>query len=189
VNSTKSTPLKGKGYGVRWESPPEDNVKRGPRDVNEIIEARQSDSLMRTARVDKLLGLLWDAYYPTGGDSHTSDSRASCGVLSAMYKLLPEDDAVRLILLATSLYTIGRRDRTIWMMQQGRRLYGASLRVTNTLLNYPTRAWSVGLLATVKALGLFEVHELRYSPKPTLLTAGHAGLLWLEPARVCCPVF
>lgn len=148
VNSTKYQPLNGKGYSLC------------PHDGDSVGKITQPDSLTHTAYKAKFLGLFWGTYYPEGSRLQTNTWGSSGDVLSVIYRLSPEDGTLQRILLATSLFITGRQDGKTWMTREGQAIYCATLGKIKSLLKCEIKVLSDGVLATVKALSLFEVNPL-----------------------------
>ncbi|KAJ0351178.1 hypothetical protein COL154_013037 [Colletotrichum chrysophilum] len=66
------------------------------------------------------------------------------------------DAALRQSLLAISLGTIGRRDKQVWMIDEGLKFYCQALGELNTALRHPTRWRSDALMVASRILGLYE---------------------------------
>lgn len=114
--------------------------------------------LARSAYELKYLGLFWDLYLPRGPLSSDMSRRYLCGSWSSVARDLYLDDvALRKALLAMCLGTVGRHEGRRWMAEEGLKAYVAALSETTAALNDPERRNSVAILASSRALGLYEV--------------------------------
>lgn len=106
------------------------------------------------------MGLFWDYYLPDGRMFPDSCSRYIGGSwLNDVHRLFHDENelALRKVLLALSLTTVGLKDDKPWMVENGIKLYGSGL--ATLALEIETRNGQVGegALATSKILSIYEV--------------------------------
>lgn len=99
--------------------------------------------------------------------------------MNELHRLHPKDNggAVRRILLAVSLTSIGRRDNTPWMTEYGIQLYGSSLATLARQLQEPEGLKDDNNYVTSKLLSLYEVWP------PIHVTNRAINICSLDPSR------
>ncbi|KAI8237159.1 hypothetical protein K4K57_008794 [Colletotrichum sp. SAR 10_99] len=108
---------------------------------------------------EKILDLFWETYMPdapafTPGTPIVRYSHSDWA--ATVQDLYRTDAALRQSLLAISLGTIGRRDKHVWMIDEGLKFYCQALGELNTALRHPTRWRSDALMVASRILGLYE---------------------------------
>ncbi|KAJ3953753.1 hypothetical protein N0V92_009767 [Colletotrichum tropicale] len=109
---------------------------------------------------EKILDLFWETYMPdapafTPGTPIVRYSHSDWA--ATVQDLYRTDAALRQSLLAISLGTIGRRDKNVWMIDEGLKFYCQALGELNTALRHPTRWRSDALMVASRILGLYEL--------------------------------
>lgn len=106
------------------------------------------------------MGLFWDYYLPDGRTFPDSCSRYIGGSwLNEIHRLFHNENelALRKVLLALSLTTVGLRDNKSWMVENGIKLYGGGLATLALQIESQHDRVGEGALATSKILSLYEV--------------------------------
>ncbi|KAJ0342716.1 hypothetical protein KNSL1_010595 [Colletotrichum chrysophilum] len=119
----------------------------------------QAPLFSHSAYEEKILDLFWETYMPdapafTPGTPIVRYSHSDWA--ATVQDLYRTDAALRQSLLAISLGTIGRRDKQVWMIDEGLKFYCQALGELNTALRHPTRWRSDALMVASRILGLYE---------------------------------
>ncbi|KAJ0381864.1 hypothetical protein COL922a_013701 [Colletotrichum nupharicola] len=119
----------------------------------------QAPLFSHSAYEEKILDLFWETYMPdapafTPGTPIVRYSHSDWA--ATVQDLYRTDAALRQSLLAISLGTIGRRDKQVWMIDEGLKFYCQALGELNTALQHPTRWRSDALMVASRILGLYE---------------------------------
>ncbi|KAJ0273701.1 hypothetical protein Brms1b_011053 [Colletotrichum noveboracense] len=120
----------------------------------------QAPLFSHSAYEEKILDLFWETYMPdapafTPGTPIVRYSHSDWA--ATVQDLYRTDAALRQSLLAISLGTIGRRDKQVWMIDEGLKFYCQALGELNTALRHPTRWRSDALMVASRILGLYEL--------------------------------
>lgn len=118
------------------------------------------DAFARSAYHEKYLGLFWQSYLPAGKAFSADSSKYVSGLwMNEIHSMARQDhqSPVRRILLAISLTSIGRRDNTPWMIENGIQLYGSSLATLAQQLKDPVALADNNNYVASRLLSLYEV--------------------------------
>lgn len=133
----------------------------------------------RSAYHEQYLGLFWQSYLPAGKAVSAESNKYVPGLwMNQLHGMSRQDNesAVRRILLAISLTSIGRRDNTPWMVENGIQLYGSSLAsLAQKLKDHASLADNNTYVAS-RLLSLYEVRRLLYT---SIVAAGRTRLMLL----------
>lgn len=165
-----------------WVNLTSDNglVRRPKRQVSPTVTL--SETFARSAYHEQYLGLFWQSYLPAGKAFSAESNKYVAGMwMNQIHKMARQDNegSVRRILLAISLTSIGRRDNTPWMVENGIQLYGSSLATLAHQLKDPIALGDDNNYVASRLLSLYEVLRLRHPH--TVVVAGHKILTFLSP--------
>lgn len=119
------------------------------------IEVVLPDSMARSAYGEKSVEMFLDMFLPK---SAAGTVRVS-GLANIIPHLYIQDEALRLALLALSSAVTGMSNGDVWMVEQGKKLYGMALKEMAKAVRDPKRAHTEAMLAVPRVLGLFEVSD------------------------------
>lgn len=120
------------------------------------------DSLARSAYHEQYLGQFWKLYLPAG---RAFPARSPVFSAGSWLNDLPrrfrteESQALKQILLAVALTSVGKRDNEPWLVEKGIAYYGSSLVALSRQLEAEHGHISDSGLATSNLLSLFEVRS------------------------------
>ncbi|KAF4949052.1 hypothetical protein FSARC_13601 [Fusarium sarcochroum] len=136
------------------------NTVRAPAEPGSIT---LYDSLVRSARDTKYIGLFLSGYLPNGRMLSTAATQLSpAGWLRYHEYLSRSEKSLQLITLAHGLATLAERENNEQLRSKGIEAYRAGLRETVVALRDPKRATGDGMLAAVR---LYRFYEIRYGAK------------------------
>ncbi|CEI63712.1 unnamed protein product [Fusarium venenatum] len=121
------------------------------------------DSLVRSARDTKYIGLFLSAYLPNGRMlSSTTSQLSPVGWVRYHEYLSGSEKSLQFITLAHGLAALAERDDNQQLRAKAFEAYRAGLRETAMAIRDPKRATSNGLIAAVR---LYRFYEIRYGAK------------------------
>lgn len=121
------------------------------------------ETFARSAYHEQYLGLFWQSYLPAGKAFSAESNKYVPGLwMNQLHGISRQDNEspVRRILLAISLTSIGRRDNTPWMVENGIQLYGSSLATLAQELKDPASLADNNNYVASRLLSLYEVRRL-----------------------------
>lgn len=134
-------------WQVRYASQPGNNVMR-------VL----SDSMARSAREQKYLGMFWSAYLPNGRAFSSRASRLSSGGWTAhMGKLYDSEPTLRLAAMAMSASVLGHQNDDRQLIIKGLKAYSQAITEMGTAVIRPDRTNGDGLLAASRLMEFYEV--------------------------------
>lgn len=147
--------------GVPWVNLTPDSVvgsKRPNRGTAATITL--AEPLARSAYQERYLGLFWDFYLPNGRSFPVESAQFNTGFwMNELHRLFHrrEETAIRRILLAISLSSVGRRDQKPWMVENGIKLYGSCLNTLAEQIKQNIPQVDSNALATSRLLSVYEL--------------------------------
>jgi hypothetical protein len=144
------------------------------------------NDLTRTAYTSKYLGMFWEDYLPHGRTfSVAAASMANGGWTTVAQEVYDRSMPMRLSMLANCLAAIGQRDGKQWMVEEGSKLYGRSLRELGNSLRNPAEAHSVSTLMATRMLVCFTMLFRQYGEAAAAMewVQHNKGLLAILTAR------
>lgn len=153
VNATTEGPSKRRRanvfqpWQVRYASQPGSNVR--------IV---LKESLAKTAREQKYLGVFWSAYLPNGRSFSSRASRLSTGGWTAhMGKLYDAEPTLRLASMAMSASVLGHQSHDSQLVIKGLQAYSQAIAEMGNAVSEPSRRRGDGLLAASRLMEFYEV--------------------------------
>lgn len=140
-----------------------DDSQREPLGISSSWTARYTrptynKMLIRTAREQEYLGMLWTSFLPRGREFSIKASKVSTGGWTrALDKLYDAEAALRKAALALSVSMLGEKTKDTATRVSGLLLYDQAVRETSKALQSPKRARGDGVLAAVRLMSLHEV--------------------------------
>lgn len=116
------------------------------------------ESLAKTAREQKYLGLFWSAYLPNGRSFTSRASRLSTGGWTThMGKLYDAEPTLRLASLAMSASVIGHQNNDSQLIIKGLKAYSEAIQEMGKAVSCNSRRLGDGLLAASRLMEFYEV--------------------------------
>ena len=118
------------------------------------------ESFTRSAYHEQYLGQFWSSYLPNGRAFPSRSSSFSTGSwMNELHKRfrMNDESALKQVLLAISLTSVGKRDNKPWLVEKGISYYGSSLATLAQQLETESGPISDSGLATSNLLSLYEV--------------------------------
>jgi hypothetical protein len=125
-----------------------------------IPEVTLKDGFARSAYQEQYMGLFWDWYLPNGRTfPPETDAYMDSTWLNDIHGMCAQRDAsaLRQIMLALSLTTLGMRDDKPWMVENGVRHYGGGLATLAAQIESQQGHVEDNALVSTKLLSLYEV--------------------------------
>lgn len=124
------------------------------------IDVILRESLAKTAREQKYLGLFWSAYLPNGRAFTSRACRLSTGGWTAhMGKLYDAEPTLRLASLAMSASVIGNQNNDRQLIIKGLKAYSEAIQEMAKAVASDSRRLGDGLLAAARLMEFYEVCE------------------------------
>lgn len=116
------------------------------------------DSLARTARELKYLGLFWSAYLPNGRAFSPHATKLSTGGwTNVLGRLYDSEPTLRLAALSMSASVLGGQANDQHLKIKGMQTYSQAIEEMSLALKDPSRATGDGLLAASRLMEFYEV--------------------------------
>lgn len=126
------------------------------------VQIALKESLARTAREQKYLGMFWSAYLPNGRLFSPRASRLSTGGWTgAMGKLYDAEPTLRLASLAMSASVLGGQHNDPHLRVKGLQTYGHAIQEMGIAVKDPRRQVGDGLLAASRLMEFYEVCQMQ----------------------------